>query len=262
LSLVVLVSVDGLRPDALSEQEHRFPTFAGMRAAGAWTLHASSVMPSITLPCHMSMFHSLPPQRHGVTSNTWQPVRDGVPGLIDLAHSAGLRTAMFYNWEKIRGVSMPGSLSYATFIDSCKERRGDEVVCAEALRYLDRHPCDFIFIYCGALDEFAHKHDWMSEHYFDHLEIVDGILGGLLQALPEGARVLVQSDHGGHDYTHGTQAPQDMTIPWMVKGPDIRAGHQIQAPVSMLDTAPTLAHLLGLEPPPAWQGHPIEEIFT
>ena len=57
----VFIMVDGLRPDALAAA--RLPNINGLRARGAATLRASSVMPSITIPCHMSIFHSIPPAR-------------------------------------------------------------------------------------------------------------------------------------------------------------------------------------------------------
>jgi len=53
-----------------------------------------------------------------------------------------------------------------------------------------------------------------------------------------------------------------MTIPWLVAGLGIRAGHTIEAPVSLLDTAPTLARLIGVEPHREWEGRCIEEIFA
>jgi arylsulfatase A-like enzyme len=52
-----------------------------------------------------------------------------------------------------------------------------------------------------------------------------------------------------------------MTIPWLVAGPGIRAGYAISAPVSLLDTAPTLARLLGIAPHHEWEGRCVEEMF-
>jgi arylsulfatase A-like enzyme len=53
-----------------------------------------------------------------------------------------------------------------------------------------------------------------------------------------------------------------MTIPWLAAGPSIRAGHVIQTPVSLLDTAPTIAHMLGLKASPQWEGRCVDEIFV
>jgi arylsulfatase A-like enzyme len=83
----------------------------------------------------------------------------------------------------------------------------------------------------------------------------------VVDALPAGAHIIVQSDHGGHDRGHGTEMPEDMTIPWLAAGPGIRSGHPITAQVSLLDTAPTVARLLGVTPPREWEGRVVEEIF-
>jgi arylsulfatase A-like enzyme len=101
----------------------------------------------------------------------------------------------------------------------------------------------------------------MSPQQLQQLERIDHHVGRLLAALPAHARVLLQSDHGGHERTHGTDMPEDMTIPWIIAGPGIRQGHTIQAPVSLLDTAPTIAHLLGAAPPVEWEGRAVLEIL-
>ncbi|HEX9440267.1 MAG TPA: hypothetical protein VF909_11315, partial [Roseiflexaceae bacterium] len=75
------------------------------------------------------------------------------------------------------------------------------------------------------------------------------------------AAIVLHSDHGGHDRNHGTELPEDMTIPWLAAGPGIRQGYAIDAPVSLLDTAPTIARLLGIAPHHEWEGRCVEEIF-
>src|SRR5438105_2978867 len=100
MSPTVLVMIDGVRPDALPLSN--CPNLDHLCTHGASTLQASSVMPSITLPCHATIFHSVPPARHGITTNTWTPMARPVPGLIDIARSAGLRSAFFHNWEPLR----------------------------------------------------------------------------------------------------------------------------------------------------------------
>src|SRR5918911_39533 len=110
---IVLILIDGLRPEAIDAAN--CPRLKGMRARGAATMRASSVMPSVTLPCHASIFHSVPPARHGITTNVWTPMARPLPGLFDLAHAAGKRTAFFYNWEELRDLGRPGSLDISYF---------------------------------------------------------------------------------------------------------------------------------------------------
>jgi arylsulfatase A-like enzyme len=83
----------------------------------------------------------------------------------------------------------------------------------------------------------------------------------VLDALPFGCTTLVLSDHGGSGHSHGRDAPEDTTVPWILAGPTIRSDHPISASVSVLDTAPTLARVLGIEPAALWEGRCIDEVF-
>lgn len=257
--MIVFVMIDGLRPEAVTAG--RCPTVAALRDRGAATMLASSVMPCITLPCHMSIFHSVPPTRHGVTTNDWSPMARPLPGLIEVAQAAGRKCAFFYNWEPLRNVSRPGSLAYAYFRDNVLTPLGDQATAEVAVQVLASERFDFAFVYFGTVDEAGHAHGWLSDGYFEQLARADTALALVLRHLPADSHVLLQADHGGHDRTHGTPAPEDMTIPWMVAGPRIRSGFTIPRPVSLLDTAPTLARLLDLERHPQWEGRCVEEAF-
>ena len=50
-----------------------------------------------------------------------------------------------------------------------------------------------------------------------------------------------------------------MTIPWLAAGPGIARGVRLSGPVSIIDTAPTIAHLLGLPRPANWRGWVVSE---
>jgi hypothetical protein len=56
MPLVVFIMIDGLRPEAVRPEYCSH--LVNVRKRGASTLRASSVVPSITLPCHMSIFHN------------------------------------------------------------------------------------------------------------------------------------------------------------------------------------------------------------
>jgi predicted AlkP superfamily pyrophosphatase or phosphodiesterase len=259
--MVVLVMVDGLRPDAITSE--CAPALTGLMGRGSWTRRAQSVMPCVTLPCHMSIFHAVPPARHGVTTNNWSPMARPIPGLVDVARAAGRRCGAYYNWEPLRNLSQPGSLDHSYFRDNVKSRDGDDVISAAAVRSLPADRPDFAFVYHGTTDEVGHDYGWMSAEYLAQVARVDRLVGDLLAVLrPDEDYVLVQADHGGHARNHGTEAPEDMTIPWIVAGPAVRAGQELQSEVSLLDTAPTLARLLGLTAHDHWEGRCIEEVFA
>lgn len=257
--MVLLILLDGLRPEALSPE--RTPALWGLKGRGAATLAAQSVMPSITLPCHMSLFHSVPPERHGITTNTFTPMARPLPGLFDVARAAGKRCAFFYNWEPLRDVGQPGSLDFSLMIANGEDPAGDQALAAEAVRVLATRPFDFVFVYLNNIDSAGHAHGWMSDGYLAQVARADAVVARLLAELPPTTHVLLQADHGGHERTHGTPAPEDLTIPWLLAGPRIKSGYALQGPVSLLDTAPTLARLLGLTAHPQWDGHSIGEAF-
>lgn len=259
-ALTLFVMIDGLRPDALARID--CPTLDALRARGASTLTATSVMPSITLPCHMSIFHSVPPTRHGVVTNDWQPMARPLPGLIDVAKAGGKRCGAIYNWEPLRNLAQPLSLDFAWYRDLSYQEDGDDLTADAAIHYLTSLPLDFAFLYLGTVDTIGHRFGWMSDEYLRQAERIDRQLGRVLAALPEAVHVIVQADHGGHERTHGTEMAEDMTIPWMTAGPQIRPGHTLQNPVSLLDTAPTLARLLGVAPHRDWEGRCVDEAFV
>jgi predicted AlkP superfamily pyrophosphatase or phosphodiesterase len=185
-----------------------------------------------------------------------------LPGLLEQAKAANLHTAFFHNWEPLRNLNVPGSLDFSYFRNNVyTDMKGESIIVDEAVRYITNDAPDFVFFYFGTTDTIGHIHGWMSDEYLAQIEQVDGALGVLLDGLPPNSTVLLHSDHGGHDRSHGTDMPEDMTIPWIIAGPGIRTNYEIKSPVSLLDTAPTLARILGFDPHPEWEGHCIDEIF-
>lgn len=112
------------------------------------------------------------------------------------------------------------------------------------------------------MDTAVHAYGWMSDRYLKQLERVDSLLAGFFDSLPEEYTAIVHSDHGGHDRNHGTESDEDMTIPWMALGPNIKKGYTIQSQVSLLDTAPTITKVLDLKSHHEWEGKCIDEIFV
>ena len=256
---VVFIMLDGVRPDPLTTAH--CPALDSLRERGSSTMQARSVMPSITLPCHTSIFHSVPPTRHGITSNTFIPMARPLPGLVEVVRAAEKRVAFFYNWEQLRDMARPGNIHYSYFRDSAYQADGDDETVSEATRFIQKDRSDFVFIYIGTVDTTGHKYGWMSDEYLKQLEHIDSLLGTFFDSLPADYAAVVHSDHGGHDRNHGTDSPEDMTIPWMAVGPTIKKGYTIQSQVSLLDTAPTIARLIELQPHHEWEGCCVDEIF-
>ncbi|MDT7921039.1 MAG: alkaline phosphatase family protein [Meiothermus sp.] len=253
MARLLYITIDGLRPDAL-EAAH-LPTLLTLMQEGASTLCARSVFPSITLPCHMSIFHSLPPERHNVLTNTYTPIARPVPGLFEVLKHSGRRSGMFYSWEPLRDVARPLSLAVSKLIAYDHNPEVSDVRVVEAaMPYIKSGELDFTFLYLGSVDEVGHLEGWMSPAYLRQVEHVDTLLGRVLEALPLDTLLLLMSDHGGHLRMHGSEHPEDMTVPFIAWGSGIARGLQIAEQVSLLELAPTAAALLGVVPEPAWEG--------
>ena len=105
----LLILVDGMRPDALTN----IPTAQKIIARAKSTMSARTVMPSVTLPCHVSLFHSVDPARHGIMTNTYVPQVRPINGLCEVLSRANKSCAFFYNWHELRDLVRPGSLTYS-----------------------------------------------------------------------------------------------------------------------------------------------------
>ena len=71
--------------------------------------------------------------------------------------------------------------------------------------------------------------------------------------LPEDYTLIVCADHGGHGRGHGTDMPEDMTIPVVFYGKAFEAGKVLDG-VSIKDISVTIAKLLDVTPPREWEG--------
>ena len=76
----LLILVDGMRPDSLKG----IPSAEKFISESTGSLKARTVWPSATLPCHMSLFLSVPPERHGTTTNTYSPQVRPVDGICEV----------------------------------------------------------------------------------------------------------------------------------------------------------------------------------
>ncbi len=70
-----------MRPDGMMGCNNPFAE--KLLSESTYSLSARTVMPSVMPPCHMSLFHSVDPQRHGVITNTYTPQVRPVEGMFD-----------------------------------------------------------------------------------------------------------------------------------------------------------------------------------
>lgn len=247
----VLILVDGMRPDALAACGH--PFCSDILSTGAVQLDGRSVMPSVTLPCHISLFHSVPPERHGTLTNTYAPQVRPVKSLFEVLHNAGRSTAMFYNWENLRDVALPGNLSFGCFMQMFENPDSDARLTDAAITWLKTAAPDFTFLYLGLTDEAGHADGWLSPFYLQTLANAWECIRRVAETIGDDYDLLITADHGGHDRCHGTDAPEDMRIPIFVRTPGVSLRPGVTS-ACLTDLAPTVCTLLEVAPDRDWEG--------
>jgi predicted AlkP superfamily pyrophosphatase or phosphodiesterase len=265
---VVLISIDGLRPDAIGHGET--PTLTRLVQDGSFTLAATTILPSKTLPSHTSMLTGEPPDRHGVLWNSNQTGTRGTveqPTVFSVLKASGHHTAAFFSKSKFQHLQRPGTLDYSQAPGGWFGRWDGTRTAGDVERYLSNARPDLLFVHLSDPDAAGHRAGWMSPAYKRAVRLADGsverILAAAERAFGAGAyTVIVTADHGGHDRDHGSSDPRDVTIPWIAWGRGVRRGELGSAAhVRTMDTASTVLWLLGVREPGDWMGAPVTTAF-
>ena len=286
---LVLISADTLRGDHLSGLGYPRPTSPAidreMISRGTAFSDVSTTFP-LTSVAHLSLFTSLYPGAHPPRGRIGR--RTPLVTLAEALRDAGLETAAFTEDALLTGASgfwagfdrwteralAPGERGWLTF--------------DEGARYLRRHRDGRFFLFLhtyqvhapyasdGAYaDLFAGepptasavpRNDWDGVDAYDRaIRELDDQVRLFLHELHElglehRTVVALVADHGEAFGEHGARGhgmdghQEQLHIPWILRGPGIPAGRRIEAPLSIVDVAPTLLDLLGVDPPPGLQG--------
>lgn len=247
---VIVISVDGLRPDAI--ERFGAATMQRLMREGSYSLNARTIMPSKTLPSHTSMLTGVEPEDHGITWNTEELEKHGhveVPTIFEMARDRGFQTAAFFSKTKFHHLEVPNSLDHVESPQSGKwsaERTLDNVG-----GYLDAAKPNLLFVHIGEPDYAGHFWGWMSGRYGRAVRVADQAVATVLTAANRAYgvgnyTVILTSDHGGHGRNHGSADPRDVTIPWIAWGKGVTPGQVLPDGIRTMDTAATAMWLLGV----------------
>lgn len=261
INYAVIISVDGLRPDALDFATT--PNLDNLRAQGAYCPQAQTVKISETLPSHASMLTGMIPEKHGIL---WGLPYIGWPGitgptLFSVAHAKGLSTGMVFGKQKMNYLILPASVDQLFGQDA-----HDLEIKEQAVEMIQTEMPDVLFIHFPDTDRVGHAYGWMSPNQFEAVTYVDGLIGEIVAALDTGGYLdntllIITADHGGHGLRHGDDSPEDRTIPWLAVGPGVPPGLILYTPIRTMDTAATVLYALDLPIPENWDGQPVLDIF-
>lgn len=105
---VILISIDGLRPEFYKDASYNMVNLRQAMAEGAYSNGVDGVFPTVTYPSHTTMITGVKPLKHGIWSNTpaeplgvtgkWNWMYDSikVPTVFSQAKAKGLTTASVF----------------------------------------------------------------------------------------------------------------------------------------------------------------------
>jgi hypothetical protein len=252
---VIHISVDGLRPDAVTRYLDDLPAFALLREQGAFTDNART-LPSRgnTMPNHTSQItgrlgdgplgHAWLTNRDTDPTATLHSNRGGyVASVFDVASDAGLRTGLYASKTKFvlyeRSYNAEAGAPDTTGADDGRAKIDAFVLETDTDRLVDRlvdslqaDAYDYVLLHLRDPDTAGHRFGWRLWGWHPYIRAVrkaDRQIGQVLEAVasdPElrgSTAVIVTADHGGSGHDHGAYSPSDYTIPFYVWGPGIRA---------------------------------------
>ncbi|MDZ4071019.1 MAG: ectonucleotide pyrophosphatase/phosphodiesterase [Sediminibacterium sp.] len=130
---VIIISIDGLRPDFYREDHWPTPTLHKLVKEGVSADGVRGVFPSVTYPSHTTILTGAMPARHGIYYNSpfepmgatgkwyWESNGIKVPTLWEAARQAGLTTASVY-WPVSVGAKVDYNIPEIWTLDKTKER--------------------------------------------------------------------------------------------------------------------------------------------
>lgn len=219
---VVLISLDGLRPEFYLDDRSGIPRLRALAGAGTSARAAEAVFPSVTYPGHASIVTGVRPDRHGIHFNVIFDPRSGrsrwyeeatdlrAPPLWDWARAAG-RTTAAVAWPVTLGARIdwlvaerdyyarpdPLPLLLAASTPGLFERLGvtpspemfkdvvrwDEFLTATASAILRTGKPNLLLLHLVQLDYFQHRGGRAATELAAALGRIDQHLGALQSAL-------------------------------------------------------------------------------
>lgn len=254
---VVLVSVDGLRPDAITTLgEAGAPAFHRLMKEGAFTLNARTDHEfTVTLPNHTCMVTGRPVEgeaghKYSENSAPTQSIHDGkgsyVASVFDVAHDRGLRTAIFagkpkfvvytMSYDSARGAADAEAPDHGKAKVDAEEisNYNDAATLSATLRELAGGRANFVFVHFAETDKTGHTDTWdlaKDSPYLKSVAKADTAVGKIMdaiaadQALADSTVLLVTTDHGGTGNNHKDAKDKlNYTIPFFAWGTGVAKG--------------------------------------
>ena len=235
---VVHISVDGLRPDAVTRWIDDLHAFKRLRLEGAFTDNArTSPTRGNTLPNHTSQLTGrvvAGPNGHGWATNRYQDPNltihsnrgSYVASIFDVLNEAGLKSALFASKSKFAVFHH----SYVDKIDAYMYESSTSKLAERMVDSLTTRSFAYLFLHIRDPDTSGHRFGWRLWSWHPYAWAVrksDRQITSILRAIDNDpalggtTAIIVTADHGGHGHSHGPEDRRDYTVPFYVWGPGI-----------------------------------------
>jgi predicted AlkP superfamily pyrophosphatase or phosphodiesterase len=275
---LLMIGIDGCRPDALQQAET--PNLDSLIADGAFSSQTKILGEryrknnTISGPGWSSYLTGVWADKHGVHDNSFEGKNYGqYPHLFRRIKQQypKARTGSFVNWGPIdEHVVEHADVRVVYPAEGAEDYVAKDLVIArEASQFLSAGEPHVAMVYLGAVDETGHKYGFSPEvpEYIHAIETVDAHVGELLQAVRDRANyrsedwlVVVSTDHGGKGTGHGDghDVPEILTTFIIVSGQNAARG-PITEPTFVVDVPVTGLVHLEVDIDEAWQldGRPV-----
>src|SRR3954447_25130588 len=254
-----VIVIDGCNRARL-RQAHT-PTIDRLAREGTEYLSVDPAYPARTVVCFSSMLTGTTPHEHGMRSNFAPRLGVRCESVFDVLDRHG-RKGRLVGIAHLLDPFGDRVVRAVTSVQPTQEI--DHSLCAEARRAVDTDDPDLLVLQLLAADQLGHVRGVRSPEYLRQLEDTDRRVTDFLAFLEKrdklhDATVILMADHGqgrgigGHGHLDWGESP----VPFAVWGrgavPDATAGERR----SVLELAPTISALLGIERPAQARGRPL-----
>ena len=261
MSKIIIITWDGVRPDALKQANTTW--LDSVKSKGSFCGNGRTVFPSNTQPCHTSLFYGSDPSIHKVYNNFDYPSLKGYKTLFDLAYDNNLHTGSYIGWFPMKNVyghsGKLTSLSYyqCSYGLDCSiiedQKKINDIYYSKGIDYINFYKPDILHFYMEYPDMIGHKYGWMSEKYIESISVVDFYTKQLMAGISDQYTLFLTTDHGGHEFNHGTDLDEDMNIWMFAMGKYIKKNH-IFDNFNIIDIAPTIGKIFQFPYQKEWKG--------
>lgn len=239
---VLVISIDGGRPDLLLRAG--MPNLRRLMREGSYSMWAKTTAQAVTLPLHMSMLTGVSPNVHQIFWNTDLPLEETVcpkaATLFEVAKKAGYSTALVAGKSKFAHLNKPGAVDHPwiTTNDATDDATDNASVTREAVRILKNNKPGVMFVHFPETDNVGHALGWGTDEQIACFERTDADIGELFRAMEEtgvagSTFIILSAHHGGQGRVHGPDDVRSRTIPWIIRGPGVRANCDFTRVVSL-----------------------------